>query len=79
MPQRNSPHAIANLSDPSHQDEIVIDKRLGQRSLAKKNRRNRHVEKPFIRNTLSHWLRSGHTKSGEHAERQAADPPSGEA
>jgi hypothetical protein len=31
----------------------VVDKRLGQRSVAKKNRRNRHYEKQFIRNALT--------------------------
>jgi len=33
---------------------VVVDKRLGQRSSAKKNRRNRHYEKQFIRNALTH-------------------------
>jgi len=56
MPLRNSPHAIAALSDLSHLDELVVDKRLGQRSSAKKTRRNRHYEKQFIRNSLAHHL-----------------------
>ena len=54
MPRRNSPNAIQSLSDLSHLTEIVIDKRLGQRASAKKNRRNRHYEKQFIRNSLTH-------------------------
>ncbi|WP_440107891.1 hypothetical protein [Acidovorax sp. BL-A-41-H1] len=54
MTRRNSPHLIADLDDLSHLDELVEDKRLGQRSAAKKNRRNRHYEKQFIRNTMSH-------------------------
>jgi hypothetical protein len=33
-----------------------VDKRLGKRASAKKNRRNRHYEKQFIRNSLSHKL-----------------------
>lgn len=37
--------------------EIVTDKRLGQRAIAKKNRRNRHYDKQFIRNTLAHLPR----------------------
>ena len=56
MTLRNSLNAIADLSDLSHLNEIVVDKRLGQRSSAKKNRRNRHYEKQFIRNSLAHHL-----------------------
>lgn len=54
MPRRNSPHSIQSLADLSRLGEIVVDKRRGQRAAAKKNRRNRHYEKQFIRNTLSH-------------------------
>ena len=54
MPRRNSPNDIRDLSDLSRLSEIVVDKRLGQRAAAKKNRRNRHYEKQFIRNTLGH-------------------------
>ena len=54
MPRRNSPNDISDLSDLSRLGEIVFDKRLGQRAAAKKNRRNRHYEKQFIRNTLAH-------------------------
>lgn len=53
MPLRNSPNVIENLDDLSHLDVMVVDKRLGQRSSAKKNRRNRHYEKQFIRNSLT--------------------------
>jgi hypothetical protein len=42
MPLRNSPHAIADLSDLSRLGELVAEKRIGQRSSAKKPRRNRH-------------------------------------
>jgi hypothetical protein len=52
--RRNSPNDIHDLSDLSRLDDIVIDKRRGQRGAAKKNRRNRHYEKQFIRNTLAH-------------------------
>ena len=54
MPRRNSPNDIRDLSDLSRLGEIVVDKRRGQRTAAKKNRRNRHYEKQFIRNTLAH-------------------------
>ena len=56
MTLRNSSLAIEDLSDLSHLDELVVDKRFGQRSSAKKNRRNRHYEKQFIRNSLAHHL-----------------------
>lgn len=54
MPRRNSPQSIRDLNDLSHLGELVVDKRRGQRAAAKKNRRNRHYERQFIRNTLSH-------------------------
>ena len=54
MPRRNSPNDIRDLADLSRLSEVVVDKRLGQRAAAKKNRRNRHYEKQFIRNTLAH-------------------------
>lgn len=54
MPRRNSPNDIQDLNDLSRLGEFVVDKRLGQRASAKKNRRNRHYEKQFIRNTLAH-------------------------
>jgi succinate dehydrogenase/fumarate reductase flavoprotein subunit len=59
MPRRNSPNEIHGLSDLSHLGELVFDKRLGQRAIAKKNRRNRHYEKQFIRNTLTHHAAAG--------------------
>jgi len=52
MPRRNSPNQIQDLADLSQLNEVVVDKRLGQRAQAKKSRRNRHYEKQFIRNTL---------------------------
>ena len=51
--KRNSPNDIASLDDLSRLGEVVVDKRLGKRAAAKKNRRNRHYENQFIRNTLS--------------------------
>lgn len=53
MPKRNSPNTIRDLNDLSSMGEVVVDKRQGQRSSAKKNRRNRHYEKQFIRNALA--------------------------
>lgn len=54
MARRNSPNDIQDLSDLSRLGDIVVDKRRGQRAAAKKNRRNRHYENQFIRNTLAH-------------------------
>lgn len=59
MTLRNSNQAIKDLDDLSHLDELVVDKRYGQRSSAKKNRRNRHYEKQFIRNSLTHRVQRG--------------------
>ncbi|WP_353202945.1 hypothetical protein [Polynucleobacter sp.] len=52
MPRRNSPNQIQGLDDLSQLSDIISDKRRGQRSLAKKSRRNRHYEKQFISNTV---------------------------
>lgn len=54
MPRRNSPNEIADLGELSSLADFVFDKRQGQRASAKKHRRNRHYEKQFIRNTLTH-------------------------
>ena len=56
MPKRNSPNVIENLGDLSQLGELVFDKRNGQRASAKKGRRNRHYEKQFIRNSLTHGI-----------------------
>jgi hypothetical protein len=52
MPRRNSLNQTQDFADLSQLSDIVSDKRRGQRSLAKKSRRNRHYEKQFIRNTV---------------------------
>ena len=57
MTRRNSPNDIADLTELSRLSEFVVDKRQTQRASAKKNRRNRHYEKQFIRNTLAHLPR----------------------
>ena len=55
MPRRNSPRSIQALEDLTGLAQLVVDKRLGQRSSAKRGRRNRHYEKQFIRNALAHY------------------------
>jgi hypothetical protein len=54
--RHNSPRDIQALDDLSALDRIVVDKRKQQRASAKKNRRNRHYEKQFIRNALTQGL-----------------------
>lgn len=54
MSRRNAPSAIADLGELSRLADFVFDKRQGKRGSAKKHRRNRHYEKQFIRNTLTH-------------------------
>jgi len=56
MVKRNSPNDIQSLDDLSRLGEIVVDKRNGKRADAKRNRRNRHYERQFIRNSLSQGL-----------------------
>lgn len=63
MTRRNSPQTIQSLDDLSGLDRVVVDKRLGQRSSAKKNRRNRHYEKQFIRNALTQRLTGAELES----------------
>jgi len=74
MPRRNSPNDIQELSDLSQLGEIVVDKRHGQRAAAKRNRRNRHYEKQFIRNTLA---RRPVSDGGEPNEPVGVHVPSG--
>ena len=52
MPKRNSPNELQGLDDLSRLDEIIVDKRNAQRADAKKNRRNRHYGRQFIRNVV---------------------------
>lgn len=73
MPLRNSSLSIEDLSDLSHLDELVVDKRFGQRSSAKKNRRNRHYEKQFIRNSLAHHLQLPAADASDGSGRLATD------
>lgn len=56
MPRRNSPNDLKTLDDLNRLDEIIVDKRNEQRADAKKNRRNRHYGRQFIRNALGRGL-----------------------
>ena len=56
MDKRTSPNAIHDADDLSQLSTIVVDKRNGKRSGAKKGRRNRHYEKQLIKNAISAGL-----------------------
>ena len=56
MAKRNSPNDIHEIDDLTHIDEIVVDKRNGKRSSAKKSRRDRHYKNQLIKNTLKNLL-----------------------
>jgi hypothetical protein len=53
VPKRNSPKDIEDLSDLTNLQEIIVDKRNNKRSGDKKNRRNRHYEKLFIKMSIT--------------------------
>ena len=53
--KRNSLNDISYLDDLNRLNEIVSDKRLAKRATEKKNRRNRHYEKQFIKNTIERF------------------------
>ena len=53
MGKRTAPNAIQDINDLSQLGHIVVDKRNGKRSSAKKGRRNRHYEKQLIRNAIT--------------------------
>lgn len=63
MAKRNSSNDIKDLDDLNRIDEIVVDKRNEKRSAAKKNRRNRHYEKAFIKLALTQKPKSS-SKTG---------------
>lgn len=54
--KRNSPNDFTQIEDLNRLGEIVTDKRNTKRADAKKNRRNRHYERQFIRNAITGGL-----------------------
>lgn len=62
MPRRSSPNDVQSLDDLSRLDEIVVDKRKEQRANAKKNRRNRHYQKQFLKCAVLRPLSSATTE-----------------
>lgn len=53
MPRHCLSVGIEDHGCPSHIDVAAAHNRYGQRAFRKKNRRNRHHEKPFIRDSLT--------------------------
>ena len=62
MPKRNSPNDIKHLDDLNDLQNIVVDKRNDKRKMEKRNRRNRHYNKLFIKRALTKHLESGEEK-----------------
>ena len=52
MPKRNSPNDIKGLDDLKDLQSIVVDKRNEKRKTEKRNRRDRHYNKVFIKIAL---------------------------
>ena len=52
MPKRNSPNDIKKLDDLNDLQNIVVDKRNAKRKAEKRNRRDRHYNKLFIKIAL---------------------------
>lgn len=68
MGKRTAPNAIGDANDLSQLSSIVVDKRNGKRSGAKKARRNRHYEKQLIKNALSAGLLDRRQLQNDDAE-----------
>ena len=62
MPKRNSPNDIKHLDDLNDLQNIVVDKRNDKRKMEKRNRRNRHYNKLFIKIALTNHLENGEGK-----------------
>jgi hypothetical protein len=74
MPRRNSPNAVEGLEDLSDLGELVYDKRTDQRASAKKNRRNRHYEKLFIRHAVARQSAPTATQTDRHQNQPEQEP-----
>ena len=53
MTRRSSPNQLQSSDDLQRLNELVVDKRFDKRAKSKKNRRNRHYEKQFMRNAVA--------------------------
>ena len=55
MPKRNSPNDIKHLEDLNDLQNIVVDKRNVKRKTEKRNRRDRHYNKLFIKLAIKNY------------------------
>ena len=60
MPKRNSPNDFKNLDDLNDLETIVVDKRNIKRKTEKRNRRDRHYNKLFIKIALKNYSEDIH-------------------
>ena len=56
MPKRNSPNDIQHLEDLNDLQNIVVDKRNVKRKTEKRNRRDRHYNKLFIKLAIKNYI-----------------------
>jgi hypothetical protein len=68
MAKRNSPKDIKFLGDLSDLDKIVVDKRNDKRMTEKRNRRDRHYQKAFIKFALKDTVEKDAIQSDEDTD-----------
>lgn len=77
MPKRNSPKEIESLDDLNDLPKIVVDKRNEKRKPEKRNRRDRHYHKLFIKLALKDQSAKG-TEENFFSEADLSDVDSDE-
>jgi hypothetical protein len=63
MPKRNTPSDFKSFDDLNQIDKIVVDKRNAKRADAKKNRRDRHYTKMFIKLAVKDHLKNNNDET----------------
>ena len=56
MPRRNSPNDIQHLEDLNDLQNMVVDTRNVKRKTEKRNRRDRHYNKLFIKLAIKNYI-----------------------
>ena len=74
MAKRNSPNDIKSLDDLNDLENIVVDKRIGKRQTEKRNRRDRHYNKLFIKVALKDKLEAGDSVDKDSVDKDDVDP-----
>ena len=74
MAKRNSPNDIKSLDDLNDLENIVVDKRNGKRKAEKRNRRDRHYNKLFIKVALKDQLENSDSIDDDTADEATVDP-----